>query len=562
MGKKGKKGKKSGKTPALESSHSDLDELSKEFYLIQVHDLETRVARYAKKSDELEIKQNELELIKNSEIVAKDEVISLCKKDIAKKEEDIEILTEKIEELDSTLDKERQEAVVKVHELELKHVGSTDKLRTEVTLLNSKLEALEEFRVKKDEYLEKIQDLEEQLKIKDEDYEDAIYEMEKKSVADKDRLKKEMVTRVNDVAQEFRKVSNKQMADTTKRAIRENAVIQAHLSKMSDKTLEVLHQSDSLKDDMKRQKRHNEMLEETEKALAKKNNTNKRMIQMLTEKCTFQDNVITELQREAEYYQDVKTEFDMATTQIRTQRDEIQRMNEDVRMLEDELKITKTDFNTERRHKRRLEKLIKDCTVAIRLVLRKTEPEEEPVLEGEMAEINEIERRDNMLENILIILNSAAAIGVGPQMKELGREEKTIRRKSASKIPGTEGGIKRGQIPISPIGPPGGTLPHYQMGDLGLIPRPRVQIPTSFDRMRVLSATTRLGGLRKVLTRSVGVQTVSVTKAMFYADQLLTKVPSDMQNVILHEGHTGRILSPVKPVRQITGPKKFATTVY
>jgi hypothetical protein len=47
---------------------------------------------------------------------------------------------------------------------------------------------------------------------------------------------------------------------------------------------------------------------------------NRQMIQMLTEKCTFQDNVITELQREAEYYQDVKTEFDMATTQIRTQR--------------------------------------------------------------------------------------------------------------------------------------------------------------------------------------------------------------------------------------------------
>jgi hypothetical protein len=39
-------------------------------------------------------------------------------------------------------------------------------------------------------------------------------------------------------------------------------------------------------------------------------------------------------------------------------------------MLEDELKNTKTDFNTERKHKRRLEKLIEDCTVAIRLVLR------------------------------------------------------------------------------------------------------------------------------------------------------------------------------------------------
>ena len=50
-------------------------------------------------------------------------------------EEDIEILTEKIEELDSTLEKEREEAVVKVQELELKNVASTNKLRAEVTLL-------------------------------------------------------------------------------------------------------------------------------------------------------------------------------------------------------------------------------------------------------------------------------------------------------------------------------------------------------------------------------------------------------------------------------------------
>lgn len=45
MGKKGKKGKKSGKTPVLDSSNSDLDELSKEFYIIQIRDLETRVVR-------------------------------------------------------------------------------------------------------------------------------------------------------------------------------------------------------------------------------------------------------------------------------------------------------------------------------------------------------------------------------------------------------------------------------------------------------------------------------------------------------------------------------------
>ena len=46
--------------------------------------------------------------------------------------------------------------------------------------------------------------------------------------------------RVNQVAAEFRKVSNKQMAETTKRTIRENVSINAQLGKMSDKTLELI----------------------------------------------------------------------------------------------------------------------------------------------------------------------------------------------------------------------------------------------------------------------------------------------------------------------------------
>jgi hypothetical protein len=48
-----------------------------------------------------------------------------------------------------------------------------------------------------------------------------------------------------------------------------------------------------------------------------------------------------------------------------------------------------------------------------------------------------------MLENLLILLNSAAAIGVGPQLGDLGKQYK-IRQRSASKMPGTEGGIKKG----------------------------------------------------------------------------------------------------------------------
>ena len=56
-----------------------------------------------------------------------------------------------------------------------------------------------------------------------------------------------MVMRLNQVAAEFRKVSNKQMAETTKRTIRENVSINAQLAKMSDKTLELIQENDELR---------------------------------------------------------------------------------------------------------------------------------------------------------------------------------------------------------------------------------------------------------------------------------------------------------------------------
>ena len=51
--------------------------------------------------------------------------------------------------------------------------------------------------------------------------------------ADEIFSKADMIVKVNQVAADFRRVSNKQMADTTKRTIRENVSINAQLQKMS-----------------------------------------------------------------------------------------------------------------------------------------------------------------------------------------------------------------------------------------------------------------------------------------------------------------------------------------
>ena len=85
------------------------------------------------------------------------------------------------------------------------------------------------------------------------------------------RMKKEMVSKVNAVAGEFRKVSDLQMAETTKRAIRENVAINQQLGRMSDKTMELLRENEALKVREKDLRWQVEVLEYNEKELAKKN---------------------------------------------------------------------------------------------------------------------------------------------------------------------------------------------------------------------------------------------------------------------------------------------------
>lgn len=79
-----------------------------------------------------------------------------------------------------------------------------------------------------------------------------------------------MFMRVNQLVAEFRKVSNKQMAETTKRTIRENVSLTAQMSKMSDKTMELIQENDELKNKVKRMKNKIDVLEYNEKEITKK----------------------------------------------------------------------------------------------------------------------------------------------------------------------------------------------------------------------------------------------------------------------------------------------------
>ncbi|KAJ3048156.1 hypothetical protein HK097_010818 [Rhizophlyctis rosea] len=129
-----------------------------------------------------------------------------------------------------------------------------------------------------------LQDLKDQLKAKERDYKETIYGMERKVLHDKNQMKKEMLSKVNEAVASFRRVADQQMAETTKRAIRENQAITLQLKKMSQKTMDIITENDTLKSSLHSLKTENGLLTDSERELAKKNQANQRVIKMLVEK--------------------------------------------------------------------------------------------------------------------------------------------------------------------------------------------------------------------------------------------------------------------------------------
>lgn len=86
-----------------------------------------------------------------------------------------------------------------------------------------------------------------------------------------------MVLKVNSVASEFRKVSDLQMADTTKRTIQENISVTQQLHRMSDKIAELIRENEKLKERERDLIMRLEMMESSERDMTRKNVSNQKV---------------------------------------------------------------------------------------------------------------------------------------------------------------------------------------------------------------------------------------------------------------------------------------------
>ncbi|XP_021572340.1 cilia- and flagella-associated protein 157 [Carlito syrichta] len=246
-GKKRKGGRKEtpGGTP-VEAPVLSMEEL-REFYHIQIRDLEDRLARYQRKWDELAV-QEQLSRQEHEQLASsKREVVAFLKRMLSQRAEELADLNEQLQGLQLAKEMEKDAFEAQLAQVRHEFQETKDQLTTENAILGGKLTALEEFRLQKEELTDKLTSLEDQLQKQESEHRDYVYNLEKKSVLDKDRPRKEIIQRVNLVATEFRKVAKNQMWETTRRAILENSSAALQLAKLARQGARLLQENEQLR---------------------------------------------------------------------------------------------------------------------------------------------------------------------------------------------------------------------------------------------------------------------------------------------------------------------------
>ncbi|KAG7318396.1 hypothetical protein KOW79_018151 [Hemibagrus wyckioides] len=426
-----------------------LSEGGKEFYRAQIRDLEDRLEKYQHKCDELEVRQKDFSTNYNNVVREKKDIVLYLKRTLSQKEDELADVLEKLQELQAAKDAEKESYEKQLSVLRSELQETKDKLTSENMVLAGKLASLEDFQMQKDELLDQMESLKEQLEQQKQEHQTVLYNLEKKAVLDNDRLKKEMQQHIAAVASEFRKVSDKKMPETTKRAIHENMLVTTRLRQISDRSKELMAENDALIAREKQLKREMEIMEPLLNEMTKKSLGNQKVVQQLTEKCRLMRAELEEYARHKQEHQKLVNNHSILQKEHDALRQEHESAVNDLNQKQAEAARLKTELQEEKTQRGQVETVLQEAAVALKEV-----PKEED------SELQTLIRRNHMLQKLLAVLGSAAAINKCPTLGHF--------------IPVTEDSnefITAAVMERSGIATSQKTPSHFKPGDLGFIQR-------------------------------------------------------------------------------------------
>ncbi|GAB1286246.1 Cilia- and flagella-associated protein 157 [Apodemus speciosus] len=475
----GRKDTNGTKTPEL----AMVEEL-KEFYHKQIQDLEDRLARYQRKWDELAVQEKlfrqEFEQLANN----KKEIVAFLKRTLNQRVDEITDLNEQLQSLQVAKEMEKDAFEAQLAQVRHEFQETKDQLTTENIALGVKLSSLEEFRLQKEELTEKYMALEEQLRRQEGEYKDYVYNLEKKSVLDKDRLRKEIIQRVNLVATEFRKMATNQMWETTRRAILENNNVTLQLTKVSQQGVQLLQENEQLKGTKDKLCQQLEILENTQEIMARKNMGHQKIILMLTEKCRQQKKGTAEAEQLRPLLAELQQNFQNLQKDNQTLRSEKDKLEEQLKEQRAEANRLQEELTKEQKIRANLKTILTQAVSLLQDIVQEAMRAEAE--DGDFDVVFQLQRKE-LLQQLLVLLSSGVVLKTQPdkgsqqdkQPPGLPKESRLIAQTSK----------KGGASLLQQLS----TITTYQPGDLGLVPRRRVRVPPKPQDLRPLSYVTRMG---------------------------------------------------------------------
>ncbi|CRK94409.1 CLUMA_CG007916, isoform A [Clunio marinus] len=426
---KEKKTKKSKKAEDDDQQDSELTSVDKQFFELQIEDTNKKLNRLRTHNVKIEEKNEQLEAtIKQMEENRKD-VTSFLNRTLHEKVNTIQELENKLTELSKVRLNENENFKNRTAEWENKFKTMHDNLSSEIKLLTGKLNSMEEFRLQRDDLMAKFDTQEMELKEQAKIHKATLYDMEKKVILDKERMRKDVENKLLELSTEFTKTSDLRVAASTQRLVRENISLSNDIDRVMLLKEKLQQENEEIK------KKQNEFQSQYDANILEKKCLTKNLerqlctIKKLTSECenlTEQNNCLKEIKRT----------YEVARKMTKDSRSELIDMHNKIRILEDHVAEIdndrlqlKADANYYRHEYNRVTDIIKSVRSSVLLALEGNYEQSDPNLK--------VSLRRNLLTDLLNVLNN----------------------------------IERHRKKVSQSGPSGKAEDFYSQGDLGMIPK-------------------------------------------------------------------------------------------
>jgi hypothetical protein len=286
-----------------------------------------------------------------------------------------------------------------------------DNLTSEIKLLTGKLNSMEEFRLQRDDLMAKFDTQEIELKEQAKKHKAILYEMERKVILDKERMRKDVENKLLELSNEFTKTSDLRVAASTQRILRENIALNNDMDRILVMQNRLQRESEEMK------KKHKDIVSQYDASVAEK----KRLIKT----CEQQLEVIRRMTTENEnsrdlnaYLLDIKRSHEVARKMTRDKSMEMTMLKEKINSLEQHIRVIdsdrhqmKCDSMYHKNEHERIADILKTVRLTVKSALKSETSEHDPAFHES--------RRSNLLADLLNILNNLEKRTAKPSLETI-----------------------------------------------------------------------------------------------------------------------------------------------